>query len=106
MFQFLEDYKTRMENMAPFAYLFEKLGNARKYGEYDLFSLTFSTLLFILEGMLTNASSDIHSVSAFLQDLIFENHGVKLTSQESEEVCYYILYDLLQNIYHGSSCTS
>ena len=98
MFDFLDDYRVRMENIAPFACFYKKLGDARKYGEeYDIFSLTFSVMLFILDCMLRNVKSDSLTIAGFLQELIFENYERRITSDEAMDVCHYILFDILQN---------
>lgn len=97
MFSFLEDYDVRMENISPIVFLFEKIYNSKKYDKYDTFLLTFSTMLFILNGMLLNKPTDIDSISGFLQDIVFENYKEKLTTDESKEMAYYIMFELLQN---------
>jgi len=97
MFEFLEDYRVRMENMAPFACLHEKLSNAKRYEQYNIFTLTFSTMLFMLDGMIKNIGSDSMAIADFLHELIYENYKEKLTSDESMEICHYILFDILQN---------
>ncbi len=97
MFEFLEDYRIRMENMAPFACLHEKLSNSKRYEQYNIFTLTFSTMLFMLDGMIKNISSDSIAIADFLHELIYENYKEKLTSDEAMEICHYILFDILQN---------
>lgn len=87
----LKDFKERMKNLAPFIHLGKKLGAVQKYEDYDMVSIGFSVLLFILENMLIGREeSSIYDIANFLQMVIKDSYEVNLTQEEAKEMAFYI----------------
>jgi hypothetical protein len=68
----LKNFSERMSNMAPFVCLVRKLGNLQKYPGYDMFSIGFGVMLFVLENMLIGREEcSMDEISEFLQSLVY-----------------------------------
>jgi len=90
-YEFLKGFSERMRNLAPFIHLVKKLSGLQKYEEYDMVSLGFAVMLFILENMLTGREEcGIDEISEFLQRVIYHSYGVHLTQDEAREMAFYI----------------
>lgn len=87
----LKDFNERMKNLAPFIHLSKKLGGAQKYENFDMVSIGFGVLLFILENMLIGREEcSIDDIAGFLQMVIKDSYGVYLTQEEAKEMAFYI----------------
>lgn len=96
MYPFLEDIKDRIKNV----YLYNTLLSLKqkeKYKEYDLVTISMSTLLFILERMFNNENEITHrTVAKFLGDLIKNMYGDILGDEKEMELSIYLI-DILMN---------
>ncbi|TYQ18426.1 UNVERIFIED_CONTAM: hypothetical protein Cloal_0859 [Acetivibrio alkalicellulosi] len=87
----LKDFRERMKNLAPFIHLGRKLVGVQKYENYDMVSVGFSVLLFILENMLIGREEcSIDDIADYLQTIIKNSYNVNMTQEESKEMAFYI----------------
>lgn len=97
MRNFLSGFNSRIKNLAPYIFLSNKFLNVSKYPKYDMMSLGFSLMLFILDNMLIGRNEcSIEDMSLFLKLLIEKNYNEYLNDEEAKELTYY-LKDLLNN---------
>ena len=69
----------------------KKLGGAQKYENFDMVSIGFGVLLFILENMLIGREEcSIDDIAGILQMVIKDSYGVYLTQEEAKEMAFYI----------------
>jgi hypothetical protein len=70
-YECLKEFSERMKNLAPFIHLIKKLTSLQKYEEYDMVSIGFGVMLFILENMLIGREEcDIDEIAGFFQKTI------------------------------------
>ena len=68
------------------------------FDENELTNIIVSTLLFIMEKTLEeNNQCELHHIEAFLDALLSEYHGKKLSRDRLKELASYIIRDILQN---------
>lgn len=92
----LSGFSDRVKGVAIFQPLLE-LKNLRKYEDFDLFSLGFSILLFIMESMLYNRERcGYPELSAFLREQVSINYRKILSEEESLELARFLM-DHLRN---------
>jgi hypothetical protein len=87
----LRNFSERMKNLAPFACVVKKLGNLQKYAHYDMFSIGFGVMLFVLENMLSGREEcSIEEIADFLQNIIYKNYCEHILQDEAKELAFYI----------------
>lgn len=87
----LKGYKQRMNNLAPFVSFVKRLGGIQRYPEYDVMSLGFGTLLFILENMLIGKEEcRIDDIAFFLQRTVDRVYKTPITIDEAKEMAFHI----------------
>jgi len=97
MSNFLEGFSSRIKNLYPYVFLANSFSNASKYKEYDILSLGFSLMLFILDSMLIGKEEcSMDDMTEFINKLIRENYDEYLSDEEGKDLTYY-LKDLLNN---------
>lgn len=90
-FECLRDFSERMRNLAPFIHLVKKLTSLQKYEEYDMISIGFGVMLFILENMLIGREEcDIDEIAEFLQEIIYFSYNSHITQDEAKRMAFYI----------------
>lgn len=87
----LKGFSQRIRNMAPFVCLIRKLGNLQKYPDYDMFSIGFGVMLFVLENMLIGREEcSIDEISEFLQSLVYRIYRNYIPQEDARELAFYI----------------
>jgi hypothetical protein len=90
-YECLKEFSERMKNLAPFIHLIKKLTSLQKYEEYDMVSIGFGVMLFILENMLIGREEcDIDEIAGFLQEVIYHSYSRHITQDEAKEMAFYI----------------
>ncbi|MCD6551322.1 MAG: hypothetical protein J7K79_03710 [Thermotoga sp.] len=93
----LSGFSERAKGVAIFQPLLE-LKNLRKYEDFDLFSLGFSILLFIMESMLYNRERcGYPELSAFLREQVSIIYRKILSEEESLELARFLMDHLRNN---------
>jgi hypothetical protein len=96
LMDFLADFDERLENVSVFYPIF-RLQGAQKYPNYDILTLGFSLLVYILDTMLKGREGcDSKELALFLKELVNFNYGETLSEEEAGELTYYVL-DILRN---------
>ncbi len=102
MFEFLESFNKRMESIGIASSIINRKGKKTEieslFDENELTNIIVSTLLFIMEKTLEeNNQCELHHIEGFLDDLLSEYHGKKLSRDKLKELASYIIRDILQN---------
>lgn len=102
MFEFLESFNKRMESMGIASSIINRKGKKTEleslFDENELTNIIVSTLLFIMEKTLEeNNQCELHHIEAFLDELLSQYHGKRLSRDRLKELASYIIRDILQN---------
>lgn len=102
MFEFLENFNKRMESIGIASSIINRKGKRTEleslFDENELTNIIVSILLFIMEKTLEeNNQCELYHIEAFLDELLSEYHGRKLSRDKLKELASYIIRDILQN---------
>lgn len=102
MFEFLESFNKRMESIGIASSIINRKGKKTEleslFDENELTNIIVSTLLFIMEKTLEeNNQCELYHIEAFLDELLNEYHGKKLSRDKLKELASYLIRDILQN---------
>lgn len=102
MFEFLENFNKRMESIGIASSIINRKGKKTEleslFDENELTNIIVSTLLFIMEKTLEeNNQCELHHIESFLDELLSEYHGKKLSRDKIKDLASYIIRDILQN---------
>lgn len=102
MFEFLEGFNKRMESIGIASSIINRKGKKTEleslFEENELTNIIVSTLLFIMEKTLEeNNECELHHIESFLDELLSEYHGKRLSRDKLNELASYIIRDILQN---------
>lgn len=87
----LKAFRQRMENLAPFISFVKRLGGIQKYPEYDMITLGFGTMLYILENMLIGREEcGMDDIAFFLQRTVDRVYRKPITLEEAKELAFHI----------------
>lgn len=87
----LKGFRQRMQNLAPFVCFVKRLGGIQRYPDYDMISLGFGTMLYILENMLIGREEcGIDEIAFFLQRTVDRVYKKPITLEEAKDLAFSI----------------
>jgi len=87
----LKGFRQRMQNLAPFISFVKRLGGIQRYPEYDMITLGFGTMLYILENMLIGKEEcGMDDIAFFLQRIVDRVYKKPITMEEAKELAFHV----------------